>query len=141
MPATTTTRLFVYGTLKPGFGNYAQIEHLVRSAQAASTQGVLVDLGAYPAMIPGHGRVKGILLEVDEAALVIADRIEGYRGDREHNLFKRKKKIIRLESGGEVKAWVYEFADPERITGYPYATVEFVDDLPVYEWPVRNGIQ
>ena len=135
MTEEITTRLFVYGTLKPGFGNYDRIEHLVRSAQAASTQGVLVDLGAYPAMIPGHGRVKGILLEVVEAALVIADGIEGFQVDREQNLFKRKKQIIRLESGGEVKAWVYEFADPDRIIDYPHAMVKSTDDLPVYEWP------
>ena len=71
----STTRLFVYGTLMPGFGNYANIEHLVRSSQPASTEGVLIDLGAYPAMIPGLGLVKGVLLELDDEALAVTDRI------------------------------------------------------------------
>ena len=135
MTEDTTTRLFVYGTLMPGFGNHARIVHLVRSSQPASTEGVLIDLGAYPAMIPGHGLVKGVLLEVDEEALLITDRIEGCDPDADRNLYIRKKAIIRLADGEEVAAWVYEFANPEQIAHHPVVKVESSGDVPVYEWP------
>ena len=135
MTEATTTRLFVYGTLKPGHGNFSMIERLFRSSRPASTDGVLIDLGAYPALIPGHGLVKGVVLEMEEEALAIADRIEGYDGDQERNLYDRKKAIIRFEAGGEVTAWVYEYADPDRIANCPQLTVESSGDLPVHEWP------
>lgn len=53
------TQLFVYGTLKPGWGNYRQIERFVQVAQAATIRGVLVDLGGIPALVPGEGIVIG----------------------------------------------------------------------------------
>ncbi len=106
MTEDATTRLFVYGTLKPGFGNHARIEHLVRSSQAASTEGALIDLGAFPAMVPGQGQVNGVLLEMDEEALTITDRIEGCQGEGENNLYNRRKAFIRLDGGDEVTAWV-----------------------------------
>ena len=135
MTEEATTRLFVYGTLMPGHGNYSRIEHLVRSSQPASTEGVLIDLGAFPAMIPGHGQVNGILLELDEEALTITDCIEGYDPDADHNLYIRKKAMIRLEDVEEVSAWVYEFANPDPIANHPHAVVESSGDVPVYEWP------
>lgn len=131
----TTIRLFVYGTLAPGHSNFTMIEHLVRSSQPASTAGILVDLGAYPAMIPGNGLVKGVLLEVEEEALGVTDRIEGYDGGGGRNLYVRKKAIIRLEAGEEVTAWVYEFAHPDQIADCPKVSVESSGDLPVQEWP------
>ena len=123
------------GTLQPGHGNFTTIEHLVRSSQPASADGILVDLGAYPALIPGHGRVKGVLLELEEGALSVTDRIEGYDGNRGRNLYVRKKAIIRLDAGGEVTAWVYEYAHPEQIADRPKVSGESSGDPPVYEWP------
>ncbi len=134
MTEESTTRLFVYGTLMPGFTNYARIEHLVRSSRAATAEGVLIDLGAFPAMIPGRGRVKGILLELDEEALTITDCIEGCDPDGDRNLYDRKKAVIRLADGEEVTAWVYEFANPKQIADHPHAMIDSSGDKPVYEW-------
>lgn len=134
-----TTRLFVYGTLKPGCTNYFRIEHVVQSSCPASTEGILIDLGAYPALVPGQGRVRGILLDLEVEALVITDRIEGYQRDSGHNLFIRTESIVRLEDGQEITAWIYEFANPERIADLPKPTVGCTDDITVYRWPVPNA--
>lgn len=135
MTDESTTRLFVYGTLMPGFGNHANIEHLVRSSRAATAEGVLIDLGAFPALIPGDGLVKGVLLELAEEVLTITDCIEGYDADGGRNLYLRKKTLVKLADGEEVAAWVYEFANPEQIADHPHASVDSSGDLPVYEWP------
>jgi len=135
-----TTRLFVYGTLMPGLGNSARIEQFVRSAQPASVEGVLIDLGAFPALIPGHGLVKGVLLELEEEALAITDLVEGYDPDTNSNLYIRKTAKIRLADGEGVTAWVYEFAKPEQIADHPHAMIESSGDKPVYEWTDRKSV-
>ena len=83
--------LFVYGTLMPGESNYRQIEHLVIDHIPGVIDGVLVDLGAFPALIPGEGHVRGILLRLNERALEITDRIEGYQTNRKDCLYFREK--------------------------------------------------
>ena len=67
-------------------------------------------------------------------ALVITDRIEGCDPDGDRNLYIRKKAIIRLADGTEVTAWMYEFANPEKIADHPHLAVDGSDGLPVHEW-------
>ena len=71
--------LFVYGTLMPGHGNHRRIERFVPSVFAPDeSPASLVDLGAFPALIPGDGLVEGVVLDIDDSALAITDQIEGY---------------------------------------------------------------
>ena len=77
------SNVFVYGTLMPGESNYRQIEDFVIDYKPGAIDGVLVDLGAYPALVPGEGNVKGIMLRVKQEALEITDRIEGYHAGRD----------------------------------------------------------
>ncbi|MHC4093387.1 MAG: gamma-glutamylcyclotransferase family protein [Planctomycetota bacterium] len=129
-----TVRIFAYGTLMPGCPNHWQIERYVRAARLGRIQGVLVDLGAFPALVAGDGIVKGIALDVDEAALAITDRIEGYGPGRRPCLYLRKEVTVELDDGEEVRAWTYEFADPERIADRPRLIVGSAGGIPVHAW-------
>lgn len=108
-------RLFVYGTLMPGHRNFAHIRKYVQTTQPASMDGILLDLGSYPALIHGDGIVRGVLLEMDQEALAVTDRIEGYHADSESSLFIRKEVSVQLDEGQSVSAWSYFFADAESI--------------------------
>ncbi len=67
-------------------------------------------------------------------ALAITDRIEGYQREGGNNLYLRKETLVKLAGGEEVAAWVYDFANPEKIPDHPHLTVDGRDGLPVYEW-------
>ncbi len=127
-------RLFAYGTLMPECANHRQIQRHVRHAGPGSIEGILVDLGAFPALLPGVGVVKGVLLEIDAEALAITDRIEGYAADRECCLYVRKRVEVHLDSGRTTTAWTYEFADPSRIADRPRLIVERVAGREIHAW-------
>jgi gamma-glutamylaminecyclotransferase len=102
--------LFVYGTLRPPQSNtpvddsryFSSIADHVLAHQPASVAGAdLYDLGSYPAAIPGQGTLVGDLLQVESAALSIADRIEG------HPTFYRRARVTAQTDDGDVEAWIY----------------------------------
>ena len=129
--------LFVYGTLMPGFANFRLIERYVRSARPGTVQGILVDLGSFPALIPGDGRVRGVLLAVDAEALTITDHIEGYHPDRGQSLYVREMVEIELDDGNVVEAWTYFFAHPNHIQDRPRLILDEVDGVPICCWPAE----
>lgn len=142
MPDTTThgvTLLFVYGSLKPGHFNFYHVEPRVRGSQSASAKGVLLDLGAYPAMVEGDGIVTGVLLTVDESALAVTDRIEGYQPSGDSNLFVREQVEVQIENRDVIEAWVYRFANPERLADRPKLIVGYRDGRPISSWPPKDG--
>ncbi len=126
--------LFVYGTLMPGHGNYRRIADHVHSARPGTIQGILVDLGAFPALIHGEGIVKGMVLAVDPEALRITDFIEGYHVDGGCSLYVREKVEVDLGDGDIVNAWTYFFADPDHIHDRPRLRVGDAEGMPVYSW-------
>jgi len=129
--------LFVYGTLLPGYGNHARIAGHIHNVRPGTTQGILVDLGAFPALIPGKGRVKGIVLDVDAEALAITDFIEGYHADGGRSLYIREKVQVDLGDGDNVKAWTYFYAHADHIQDFPRLHVGDDDGLSVYSWPAQ----
>jgi len=136
-----TTNLFVYGTLMPGELNFRQIEKFVIDHKPGTIEGVLVDLGAYPALIAGEGLVKGVVLEVDADALEITDRIEGYYPTRDHCLYLRQKTAVQLETKEEVTAWTYLFAQPDEIAHSPRLVVGESNGKPIFAWKSEEGNQ
>jgi gamma-glutamylcyclotransferase (GGCT)/AIG2-like uncharacterized protein YtfP len=103
------TLLFVYGTLCRGL---SRNDALARSKYLgpALTQGVLTDLGQYPALVPGEGSVLGEVYEIAaEDILASLDKIEGYKEDIiNESLYRREKQAVRLFATGEsVDAYVY----------------------------------
>ena len=101
--------LFVYGTLMPGEANHRMIEDLVIDHEAGIIDGVLVDLGAFPALIPGDGYVKGVMLRMNQRALEITDQIEGYSPDRRSCLYLREEVVVQLEDEQEAVALMREW--------------------------------
>ena len=78
-------RVFVYGTLKPGYGNWERLlRGRVRPPAAAKVTGELFHLPVgYPAAVSGEGWVHGYLVQVPDGELLRAiDRLEGYDPSR-----------------------------------------------------------
>ena len=97
----TSTRVFVYGTLRAGEPTHYLLDHhaIVRCACNEPTF-ELVSLGAFPAMVAGGATaVVGEVYDVDAVTLAALDRIEG------HPRFYERR-TVRLEDGDEVAAYV-----------------------------------
>ena len=133
-------QLFVYGTLKPTFRNYRRIEKHVRNVRAGTIHGILIDLGAFPAVLHGDGIVKGVVLDVDVEAIRITDMIEGYHPEEGSNHYVREKVVVTLDHGSKMKAWTYFYADPERIQDRSKLPVGEIDGLPIFAWPLNNRL-
>ncbi len=75
------TRLFVYGTLKRGCSNHAQMAGQTFVGEARTAAGYrLYDLGGYPAIVPvpeDRDGVTGEVWSVDPECLKRLDRFEG----------------------------------------------------------------
>ncbi len=127
-------RLFAYGTLMPGEGNHRLIERHVRSTRPATIEGVLVDLGAFPALLPGDGIVEGMLLELASEAMEIPDRLEGFHPDDDHSLYLRKEIVVHLTDGQQVQAWTYECANPSTIVDRPRLIVGRLEGTCRHSW-------
>ena len=73
--------IFVYGTLKPGGSNYALAQGVIYTAPAYVEGYDLLhfDPEGYPAIVPGGGRVYGVVLTFEDitAALPALDALEG----------------------------------------------------------------
>jgi gamma-glutamylcyclotransferase (GGCT)/AIG2-like uncharacterized protein YtfP len=83
------TRVFVYGTLRAGEDNhhYLRGAPLLRRAFTGPTFD-LVDLGAFPALVPGGATaVAGELYDLDDATLAALDELE------DHPHFYRRAEI------------------------------------------------
>jgi gamma-glutamylcyclotransferase (GGCT)/AIG2-like uncharacterized protein YtfP len=123
------TQLFAYGTLMPHASNYHVIEQYVLSWHRGTVHGVLVNLGCFPAMVPGHGHTRGVMLALDAAALARTDHLEGVP-----HFYQRTMTSVVLDNGRKSPAWVYVYADPKSIAGRPQLRVGTHDGVPVFEW-------
>jgi gamma-glutamylcyclotransferase (GGCT)/AIG2-like uncharacterized protein YtfP len=116
------SHLFVYGTLMPaaaGSLGKAQRERLSREARflgAAAMQGArLYDLGRYPGLVESgeaddvvHGEVVALANPV--RTFVWLDDYEGVMpANPEASDYARLERVVRLENGTELSAWVYVF--------------------------------
>lgn len=111
--------LFVYGTLRRGFGAHGVLAGRAEFAGAGWMAGRLFDTGAYPAAAapaaPGD-RIRGELyrLPADAASLLRAlDRYEGFEpADPSASLFRRIAADVATEEGRTVRAWAYLYHRP-----------------------------
>ena len=103
MPARSSALLFAYGTLMRG---YSRHDFLARGATflgAGSVRGRLLDLGRYPGLVDGAGRVGGEIYRLDDPELLpVLDREEGYN-------FDRRRAIVTLAGGRRARAWLYRY--------------------------------
>src|SRR3546814_631811 len=94
--------IFVYGTLKRGWGNNAIIhDQKYIGVGTTSPDFEMFSLGGYPGVIEGDKRISGELWEIDDAAFARCDRLEGHP-----NFYKRWQEIGRASCRERVCQYV-----------------------------------
>ena len=111
---TDISDIFVYGTLKPGGSNYALARGVTYTAPAYLEGYELLhfDPEGYPAMVPGVGRVYGVVLTFAdiEAALPALDALEGlYLSPPEY-----ERVLVTAQPSGET-VWTYVYVNQARL--------------------------
>ena len=118
--------LFVYGSLKRGFLREAAWPHPPLHVHVGCIHAQLFDLGPYPAVVLSRGielRNDCVLGEVWTIApehlaktLQVLDNVEGFILHRDDNEYLRKVTEVTLDSGNRIQAFVYEYANHNRLT-------------------------
>ena len=109
---------FVYGTLRPGEGNYSYLlEGRTLTEETATLDGAkMFDYsGSFPFVVASDNVddvVVGTLISVSDAdfptILLSLDRLEGYSESRpEDGMYRREVKTMTTENGQSVPAYVY----------------------------------
>lgn len=122
--------VFFYGTLMTPFNRTSRLrvdQHLEYVGRG-TIEGVLFDLGIYPAAIPAtDGRVWGEIYEMSHPSIVLGalDELEGFRpGEQDTSLYVRALTPVTTEDGELVDAWAYFYNAPlgraERIESGDY---------------------
>ncbi len=107
--------VFVYGTLRPGFGNYswALAGKTVAETDATLPNSVMHHGGGFPLVVHGDATVTGVAIDVDPDrygdVLAALDALEGYRPAGRSNLYDRVVRTVYTPSGPR-RAWVYLYA-------------------------------
>ena len=101
-------KCFVYGTLLNGMSRFDALLG-ADFLGLAFARGDLYDLGDFPGMVAGNGRVYGELYEIDDGILSELDQIEGYFPGREdHCTYLRKEiDVFSMKNGQPVKTYAY----------------------------------
>lgn len=110
-------KVFVYGTLRMGDfrgGTLSGCEQVFKECFVDSFQ--MLQIGGFPGIVPGEGRVLGEVYKIDEKILHTLDCIEGFSGEvNDHNLFNRVVvDVLDLEGHLACRAYVYVFNRAER---------------------------
>lgn len=132
-------RLFFYGTLMSGGSRGHVLDGLARPVGEATISGDLYDVGFFPALVPGGGRVVGEVWEIlpgcRTQALARTDGIEGYREGDPYSMYLRRPVNARLADGSEVVVETYEWngsvAGLCRIAGGDWRSYSGDDVLPI----------
>jgi gamma-glutamylcyclotransferase (GGCT)/AIG2-like uncharacterized protein YtfP len=119
----TLTRVFVYGTLKPGESNYRRYCDLrVLESCPAIAYGQLFALPVgYPAMTEGQSIVRGVVLTFEDSSILSKlDRLEDYHPNRhpDENEYQRLAiEVFNSDRQSLGKAWAYIMAS-EKVRSY-----------------------
>lgn len=114
-------KVFVYGTLMKGFGNYNYyLKDRIISLKKGETEGLLYHLPAgYPGMIEGKGTVKGQIVELlNNGDIEKLDGLEGFYGEGKNNLYDRIEKEVFTEDGETLYCQAYIYRDIEYARNY-----------------------
>ncbi|MFW6300840.1 MAG: gamma-glutamylcyclotransferase family protein [Oceanicaulis sp.] len=98
----------VYGLLRAGEVGFEQfgLAHAFRDAGPCVLKGELFDLGRYPGLVQGEGRVIGELFEVlDPSVMARLDAWEDYWPDDPARSRYERRKLRLLKP--QTEAWVY----------------------------------
>jgi gamma-glutamylcyclotransferase (GGCT)/AIG2-like uncharacterized protein YtfP len=93
-----------------GYGLHAVLAGGATLVGEGTVRGGLLDLGRYPGLVEGSGRVHGEVYRLDDAELLpVLDREEGYN-------FVRRRAVVTLDGGRRVRAWLYRYRGPRERT-------------------------
>lgn len=139
--------LFVYGTLKQGHLRSSMWPHAPQSIAAGLVRGSLLDLGAYPGLIPGDDWILGELWSIAAdhipRTLEVLDQVEGYDPTSDRGLYLRRPiPVWHLPSpadaphGSPSQAYTYLIADEHRIAhARRIAPSIILGELLAAQWP------
>jgi len=82
-----------------------------------------------------------MLLELDDKAMAITDRLEGFHPGDDHSLYLRKEVSVQLDDGQEVQAWTYEYANPSTIAERPRLVLDATLGKSVFAWHGQSDLQ
>lgn len=99
--------IFVYGTLKHGWGNNAIIhdQRYLGEFTTDDNHFQMYSLGGYPGVVSGNFNVRGEVWEVDDKALARCDHLEGHP-----DFYKREQiKVYAMLEQDFIEhiAWIY----------------------------------
>lgn len=105
--STKLTNIFVYGTLMKGQSNH----HAFLKDGSFIGNGMIegydmYDLGYFPGIVSGTGKVYGEVYSVTPEELKRIDALEG-----EGSLYKKEKTSVRMADKSEISAFVYVYLD------------------------------
>ena len=96
--------VFVYGSLRKGFGNHDVLGDSPFICTASTlVPRTLHDLGAFPAVcLDGNTHIVGEVYDVDDHVFARLDMLEGYP-----DFYDRKIEAVEDADGQEYEAWMY----------------------------------
>lgn len=104
--------VFVYGTLLPGLRLHALLAGSIMVDHGFVEDCKLYDLGDYPALVEGEGRVVGEIYDIPESILDYLDRVEGYDPKRpQYSLYIRRQVTVWGFAGEVFEAETYVYND------------------------------
>jgi gamma-glutamylcyclotransferase (GGCT)/AIG2-like uncharacterized protein YtfP len=107
----TDLPIALYGSLMRGLGAMETlgIAEALRFERPCLIPGRLFDLGPYPGLRPGPGRVRAELYSIHHPdAVAVLDEFEGFEPDRPQASLYLRDRVILLEPEG-TPAWVYVY--------------------------------
>jgi gamma-glutamylcyclotransferase (GGCT)/AIG2-like uncharacterized protein YtfP len=86
-----------------GYALHRVLERASTFVGEGLVRGCLLDLGSYPGLVEGAGRVRGEIYRIDDPELLaVLDRAEGYN-------FDRRRTTVTLAKGRRMRAWIYRY--------------------------------
>lgn len=101
--------VFVYGSLKKGFGNHGLLarSEFLGNAETVESRFKMVSLGGFPGVYDtGGDKIKGEIYKVDHMTLRNLDRLES-----EGSFYGRRTHNFKLESGENIDSFIYILLD------------------------------
>lgn len=97
-------KLFVYGTLKKGFGNHHYLADARFLCTARTVEKYAMYVNGIPFVVrtPKVSQIIGELYEIDDETMDRIDRLEGHP-----KFYCREKTTIETEDGQKTEAWIY----------------------------------
>ena len=120
-------QVFVYGTLMKGESNHYFLKNSAYINGATVDGYEMYNVGYYPAIIPGKGKIIGELYEVSIDDMPSIDMLEG-----EGSLYIRKCELIKEISSKKTVAYIYEF-------NQDVGGLERINSWKDYVWYVSYG--